>query len=79
MVKVGDLGLTLLTGYVSFVVFPFLFFITLFFDIPYLIVLPIVYSLIWITYVVNSNKEYKLMKLQEIVIEIDEYRVTEIE
>lgn len=79
MVKVGDLGFTVVTGYISFVVLPFLFFITMLFEIPYLIVLPIVYSIIWITYVVKSNKDYKLMQLQELVIEIDEYKVMEMD
>ena len=77
MIHRDNVELTVATGFFSFVGIPYLYFFVILMEIPYLLCLPIAFTTLWITFVVKSNKDYKLMKLQELVIEIDEYQVTD--
>lgn len=45
-------------------------------EIPLMIGIMTLFIIVWVTFLVKENTEYKLMKLQELVIESDEETLT---
>lgn len=76
MIKSDDQDKKVVTGCFSFVCLPFLYFVVILFEMPYLFVVPIAFTIFWVDFLVKRNKDYKLMQLQNLIVEIDEDTLT---
>lgn len=76
MLKSDDGELAVFSGLLSFIYIPFLLFMSIVSEIPLMIGIMLLFISVWVTFLVKENKEYKLMKLQELVIESDEETLT---
>lgn len=76
MIRSDDGEIAVFSGLLSFIYIPFLVFMSIVSEIPLMIGIMVLFISVWVTFVVKSNKDYKLMKLQELVIEIDEEQLT---
>lgn len=76
MLKSDDMDLVVLSGLVSFVFMPFLFFMSIVGEIYFIVGLLTTFSIFWVSYLVKENKYYKLRKLRALVKEIDKEPLT---
>lgn len=76
MVRSDDGEIAVFSGLLSFIYIPFLLFMSIVSEIPLMMGIMVLFISVWVTFVVKSNKDYKLMKLQELVIESDEETLT---